>query len=291
MFLFYACNGVLAVSSNTLQVDLMKTISTQPTQETLPNDLISKIVDLTDTKTSFSVGMVSKELNKMTENRNKRNRLIKIRKYCGFDLYTQLTSSGYQVVSKNIHDNRFGAYYGHSTTQVLIKETFCTRALTSNFRDIGHKFTELNLIVPSVIAERSQELDNAVVSYFKALDRLLEKKSIFQKVSVTSIHVVDDGRSIVYRFTEEYTYQNVESMIIDRLSRLTIDYIIFQFKIRNPHLFVNPTVKKLSAQGKFFSTDNYSDLKNLSSILYPKFDIIHVGLLRLRSKLHRLNGS
>ena len=227
------------------------------------------------------LGISSKELNAMTEKRNRKNRLLKIREHCGFKIYLQLTSNGYQIFSSSIRDPIRNYNYRVTQTEFefLKEETLCVRALENNIHDISDKLTELHISVPIINVDVSPELESALNSYFAALDSLFIKKSSFQKMSIVNIH------KSLHHISQEYLRQDVEIRIFNQLSQLTINHIEIQVKLRNPQLFVNPSIKKLSAHQQFFTMSNFPVFSNLSSIIFPEFDWVHSDINRRASNL------
>jgi hypothetical protein len=157
-----------------------------------------------------------------------------------------------------------------------MREAFCIRALELNMRDIGDNLTELKIYLPNGHAEMSPELESATIFYFSALDAFFKTKSTFEKVSVyiyteTAIYsgnVIVGYEDLIYEFTEKFLSEDVERRIMSMLSKLTIDFLDICFKIQNPYLLVNPSVRKISANHHFISSEVFPNLPNLNTIVF-----------------------
>jgi hypothetical protein len=246
---------------------------------TLPEELLSKIVDLTDDDNCLTVGCVSRVFNKISEARNNEKRLPLIRNHCGFKQYFQLTSNGHLILSKSIKDPLSNLGKVQNPTQFIDEKTLCIRALRSNIWNITDKLTTLQIYLPDTTVELSPELERATESYFEILNDLFKAKKNFEKVSVFTLSQnVDEMRP-------KFLHQEHEKKLFEQLSPLNIDFIDIQFKVHNPQLFVNPSIKKLGAHQQFFTSHNYPVLSNLNSVTYPPIYWSHPNMQGIAGKL------
>jgi hypothetical protein len=219
--------------------------------------------------------MTSKENKNLTMKRNRetKERMLKIRRDCGFKRYLQLTSNGHYILSRFIRDSipviRSRGFWH--------KETLCVRALISNIGIIGDKLNEFDIILPNIDMSMSLEVKLATNSYFVALDDLFKRKPSFNKVSVYP----------QFEYAE-FLDEEVEKMVLSRLSKLEIDFLDIRIKIRNPRLLINPSVKKLSAHQEFFTMNYFPDLLGLESIIFPDFDWSHDDMQRITGMSNNL---
>ena len=185
--LVLACSYLLAVPVNDEIGNASETKSAKVSIAPLPYELISQIADFGDEKTSFMFGSTNKVLNKLTEKRNNKNRLLRIGEYCGVRHYFHLTSNGYHILSESIYDPLTETLDNQNSTEFLKGMTQCIQALRSNIRHITDKLTNIHIYLPNINLELLPELVATIDSYFIALDDLFKAKRNFQKVSVFGI--------------------------------------------------------------------------------------------------------
>jgi hypothetical protein len=122
VFSLIVCYGVIAVPTGELNQNAVNQ-EQKIAQHELNDELISKIADFTDDKTNFMLGITSKTINAMTEERNKKNRLLQIRNHCGLKQYFQVTSNGHEFFTRSILDSpRNKNFYSGRTVYILFSQ-------------------------------------------------------------------------------------------------------------------------------------------------------------------------
>lgn len=200
----------------------------------LPHHLQEEILPYLDETSLVQLGSVSRELNTIAQETNKKSKLLWFAKNCEAELFFETTMNGYSILrnsfkeiddSIDINDN-------------LKRATSCLKAIVAHIDIIGNHINQLKIVLPSDSHSegRFQQIDD----YLTALESLLSLRLDINLITIDEMRFI--GRSY-------YLNNGVEETLLSLVAGANVKSIEFNVEIKND----------LTLQ-RFCETSNVSEL-------------------------------